>query len=117
MVNTRSMESSVALESSAAAPAPYVDPYALGTAVLQEVWDFVKPLVKNNTKALDGDEEDLRSTVEKLDECKLTVERFKIYSHCFLVHWTMADEISKMIDEVKNQIEFPLPPARRRRVA
>jgi len=112
MVNTRSMESSAP----DSATAPYVDPYALGTAILQEVWDFVKPLVKDNSKALDSNGEALQSTVAKLDECKLTVERFKIYSHCFLVHWTMADEISKMIDEVKNQIEFPLPPVRRRRV-
>lgn len=114
MVNTRSSAPDSATDSSA--PPPYVDPYALGTAILQEVWDFVKPLMKDSTKAIDGDGEALQSTVAKLDECKLTVERFKIYSHCFLVHWTMADEISKMIDEVKNQIEFPLPPARRRRV-
>ena len=107
MVNTRSSAPDSATDSSA--PPPYVDPYALGTAILQEVWDFVKPLMKDSTKALDGD-------LEKLDECKLTVERFKIYSHCFMVHCIMADEISKMIDEIKNQIEFPLPPARRRRV-
>jgi len=100
MVNTRS---TITAQAQPRAP----DVFPQGTALLQEAWDVVRPLMKDCTNATSAD-------VEALEACKKRMEQFKSFSYNFLVHWTMADEIGKIIDEVKEQIEFPLPPAKRK---